>query len=204
MKNAKIMKTITALVLSAALVASVAACSSKTEETTKAEETTTEATTEETTTEATTEETTTEATTEETTEESSDESADASSAESEITADSFTNEAVKAEAQKCIDGGSKIAMVIDPEIAEAMELENVEEGFYAGSEDGKSITLVVKFADVEAAKKYVDTENEGLEESEQAKLVENDDGSFTLEVPDNEEGSATISADGLLVLTTAF
>lgn len=201
MKNAKIMKTITALVLSAALVASVAACSSKTEETTKAEETTTEATTEETTTEETTTE---ETTTEETTEESSDESADASSAESEITADSFTNEAVKAEAQKCIDGGSKIAMVIDPEIAEAMQLENVEEGFYAGSEDGKSITLVVKFADVEAAKKYVDMENEGLEESDQAKLVENDDGSFTLEVPDNEEGSATISADGLLVLTTAF
>lgn len=195
------MKTITALVLSAALVASVAACSSKTEETTKAEETTTEATTEETTTEETTTE---ETTTEETTEESSDESADASSAESEITADSFTNEAVKAEAQKCIDGGSKIAMVIDPEIAEAMQLENVEEGFYAGSEDGKSITLVVKFADVEAAKKYVDMENEGLEESDQAKLVENDDGSFTLEVPDNEEGSATISADGLLVLTTAF
>ena len=202
MKNAKIMKTITALVLSAALVASVAACSDKTEETTKAEETTTEATTEE-------ETTTTEETTEATTEESESESEEETSAEGDeaVTADTFQDEEVKAAAQEAIDNGLTIAMAIDAETAEMMEMNNVVEGFYATeAENPSSITIVVKFADVDAALAYVDTENEGLEESEQAKAVKQDDGSYVLEIPgaDEAEGSATISATGLLTMVMSY
>lgn len=200
MKNAKIMKTITALVLSAALVASVAACSDKTEETTKAEETTTEATTEE-------ETTTTEETTEATTEESESEEETSAEGDEAVTADTFQDEEVKAAAQEAIDNGLTIAMAIDAETAEMMEMNNVVEGFYATeAENPSSITIVVKFADIDAALAYVDAENEGLEESEQAKAVKQDDGSYVLEIPgaDEAEGSATISATGLLTMVMSY